>query len=267
MGRAIYGHYSDNVAPAATITVNTGTEDATYPAANLADLNPSKPAQLTTTTGSWVFDWGAAQRVDWVLLPMHNLTAGLEVRIQMHTANSWGSPSLDTTITIPAYRDDGHPVGAWRDLTGVAGYLVGGYRYLRFAVIGTNAAAVKVGELLIQSNKRTLNPNISWGAQVPEQRLFQTNQTDAGVKIMYDLGTTLRTYRGELDTTDAGLAAVRAWWRNCRGPVFPFGFVLDEDVNDASMARWSGGQDPTLTINDRNQIPIAIEELSRGLVL
>lgn len=267
MGRAIYAHYGDNVAPAATITVNTGTEDPDYLAANLVDLNPSKPAQLTSTTGSWVFDWGAAQRVDWVLIPMHNLTAGLEVRIQQNATNNWGSPTVNTTITIPAYRGDGLPVGCWRDLTGVAGYLVGGFQFLRLIVVGTNAAAVKIGEVMILSNKRTLNPNISWGAQVPEQRLSQVNQTDAGVKMMYDLGTTLRTFRGELDTTDAGLAAVRAWWQSTKGPIYPFAFVLDEDVNDAVMARWSSSLDPTLAINDRNTMPIAIEELSRGLVL
>lgn len=267
MGRAIYAHYSDNVAPSATITVNTGTEDPDYLAANLVDLNPSKPAQLTTTTGSWVFDWGAAQRVDWVNLPMHNLDAGLEVRVQMNATNSWGAPSLNTTIAIPTVRDDGLPVGSWKDLTGVAGYLVSGYRYLRLVVVGANSAAVKVGEFMILTTKRTLNPNISWGAQVPEQRLAQVNQTDAGVKMMYDLGTTLRTFRGELDTTDAGLAAVRAWWRNSRGPIFPFAFVLDEDVNEGVMARWASTLDPTLAINDRNTMPITIEELSRGLVL
>lgn len=267
MGRAIYAHYSDNVAPSATITVNTGTEDPDYLAANLVDLNPSKPAQLTTTTGSWVFDWGAAQRVDWVLVPMHNLTAGLDVRVQMNATNSWGAPSLDTPIVIPTYRGDGLPVGSWKDLTGVAGYSVSGFRYLRLVVVGVNAAAVKVGEVMILANKRTLNPNISWGAQVPEQRLTQVNQTDAGVKMMYDLGTTLRNFRGELDTTDAGLAAVRAWWQNTRGPIYPFAFVLDEDLNDAVMARWSSSLDPTLAINDRNTMPIAIEELSRGLVL
>lgn len=267
MGRAVYGHYNENVAPSATVTVQSGTEDPDYLAANLVDLNPSKPAQLTTTTGAWLFDWGAAQRVDWVLLPMHNLTAGLEVRVQMNATDSWGAPSLNTTIVIPTYREDGLPVGSWRDLTGVGGYLVGGYRYLRLVVVGANAAAVKVGEFLIFSQKRTLNPNVSWGAQEPEQRLAQVNQTDAGVKMMYDLGTTLRTFRGELDTTDAGLAAVRSWWRASRGPVFPFGFVFDEDVNDAVMARWGGTIDPTRAINDRNTMPIAIEELSRGLVL
>lgn len=267
MGRAIYGHYSDNVARLATITVQSGVEDPDYLAANIANLNPSKPAQLTGSTGAWLFDWGAAQRVDWVLLPMHNLDAALEVRVQMNATDSWGSPSLNTTIVIPTYREDGLPVGSWRDLTGVAGYLVGGYRYLRLVVVGTNSAAVKVGEFGIFSNKRTLNPNVSWGLKAPEQRLQQVNETDAGVKTVYDQGVTLRTYAGDLDTTDAGLAAVRSWWRDARGQVFPFGFVLDEDANEGLLARWANALDPTMTINDRNQMALAVEELSRGLVL
>jgi hypothetical protein len=267
MGRSIYAHYTDNVAPQATVTVNTGTEDPDYPAAGINDQNTAKPAQLTTATGSWVFDWGAAQRVDWVQIPMHNLDAGLEVRIQMHASNSWGSPSLNTTIAIPAHRGDGLPVGSWVDLTGVGGYLVGGYQFLRVVVVGTNSAAVKIGEVLILSTKRTLNPNVSWGGQEPEERLVKSNRTDGGVELIYDLGTTLRKFSGQLDTTDAGLAAVRAWWQNTRGRVYPFAFVLDEDVNEAIVARWQGSIDPTRLINDRNQMPIALDEVSRGLVL
>lgn len=267
MGRAVYGHYSENVAPNATVTVQSGTEDPDYLAANLVDLNPSKPAQLTGTTGAWLLDWGAAQRVDWVLLPMHNLDAALNVRVQMNATDSWGAPTVDAAIVIPTYREDGLPVGSWLDLTAAGGYSASGFRYLRLVVVGANSAAVKVGEFLTFSRKRTLNPNISWGAQAPEQRLAQVNQTDAGVKMMYDLGTTLRTFRGELDTTDAGLAAVRSWWRDSRGPIFPWGFVFDEDVNEGVMARWGNTIDPTLAINDRNTMPIAIEELSRGLVL
>lgn len=266
MGRAIYTHYEDNVAPNATVTVNTGTEDPDYPAANLVDLNPAKPAQLTTTTGSWVFDWGAAQRVDWVLLPMHNLTAGLEVRIQMNATSSWGSPTVNEQITIPAYLGD-HPVGSWLDLTNKTGYTTSGLRYLRLVVVGVNAAVVKVGELCIYNVKRTLNPNVSWGAQMPSDRLSTVNTTDAGVELVYDQGVTVQSFRGDLDTTDAGLAAVRAWWHSCRGRVRPFGLVPDEDVNEAWMAKWAGGIDPTLVINNRNTIPIQLKEASRGLAL
>jgi hypothetical protein len=267
MGRALYGHHTDNVAPNATVTVNTGTEDATYPGSNLVDRNPAKPAQLTTTTGSWVLDFGAAQRVDLVLLPMHNLTAGLEVRVQMHASNSWGSPTVNALIVIPAYREDGMPIGSWVDLTAAGGYSTGGFRYLRLNVVGTNAAAVKVGELLALKLKRTLNPNISWGISEPEERLVSGTQTDGGVEIVFDQGVTLQKFRGSLDTTDAGLAAVRSWWRDCRGPVYPSALVPDEDVNEAWVVRHAGTLDPTRVINDRNAMNLEFREVSRGLYL
>jgi len=266
MGRAIYSHYEDNVAPNATVTVNTGTEDPDYLAANLVDQNPAKPAQLTTTTGSWVLDWGTAQRVDWVLLPMHNLTAGLEVRVQQNATSSWGSPTVNAQIVIPAYAGD-RPVGSWLDLTAQAGYSTGGFRYLRLVVVGVNAAAVKVGELAAYSTKRVLNPNVSWGARMPMARLATSNVTDGGVDLAFDFGVTIQQFSGELDTTDAGLAAVKSWWHSCRGQVRPFGLVPDEDVNEAWLAKWAGGIDPTLVINDRNQMQIQLKEVSRGLAL
>jgi hypothetical protein len=267
MGRMIYGLPSDNVAPLATITVNTGTVDPTYPAANLADLIPAIPAQLTTTTGSWKLAFGAAQRIDIVAIPHHNLIAGLDVRIQGNAADAWGAPTLNTTITIPAYRQDLFPVGSWIDLTGVAGYAVGGFQYWRLVIVGANASAVKVGELIALATKRTLNPNISWGVGLKEERPIIENTTDYLVSTIYDLGVTRRSLAGTLDTTDVGLAAIRALWRDARGRARGFLVIPDESVNDAWFVRWAGDLDPTLEINDRNTIPIAFQEVSRGLYL
>src|SRR3970040_306690 len=98
----LYQRASDNVAPNATLAVNSGTEDPGYLAANIIDLNPAKPAQLTTATGSWTFNFAAgAQQVDLMSIVMHNLDAGLEVRWQGHTSNAWGSPDVNLLVTIP----------------------------------------------------------------------------------------------------------------------------------------------------------------------
>lgn len=267
MGRMIYAHYGDNVAPNATVTVNTGTQDADYPAANLVDRLIVKPAQLTSTTGSWVLDFGSAQRVDWVALPIHNIDAALEVRIQMHATSSWGAPTVNEPIIIPTYREDGLPVPCWLDLTDKTGYSAGGFRFLRLVVVGTNAAAIKVGELLAISTKRTLDPNINWPVQLPEQRPVYDNRTPFGYANKYDLGVTLRRLTANLDTTDAGLAALRAWWRSTKGTALHFAVVPDEDVNEAWVAEFVGDLSVQLTILDRNLIPVTFEEISRGLFL
>lgn len=267
MGRMIYGRYSDNVVPLATLAVESGTEDPDYLAANLGDLVPAIPAQLTTTTGAWTLDFGADQRIDLVALPHHNLDAGLEVRIQGNAADSWIGPTLNTTITIPAYRGDGFPGGAWKDLTGVAGYSTSGFRWWRLAIIGANAANVKIGEFVALSHKRTLNPNISWGAARQDERPVIENVTDYLVSTIYDLGVTRRSIAGELDTSDAGLADIRTWWEDTRGRARPFLLIPDEDVNEAWFVRWAGNLNPTLVLTDRNTIPLEFQEVSRGLYL
>ena len=90
---------SDNVAPNyATIGVNTGSEDTDYPAAYLADGRPGRPAKLTTTSGSWVFAFAAAQRLDLVALGAHNLSAAT---LEGNATNAWGAPTFSAALTIP----------------------------------------------------------------------------------------------------------------------------------------------------------------------
>lgn len=267
MGRMIYGRYSDNVVPSATLAVESGTGDPDYPAANLGDRVVAIPAQLSTTTGAWKLSYGVAQRIDVVAIPHHNLAAGLEVRFQGNAADAWGAPTLNALITIPAYRGDSFPGGAWLDLTGVAGYSVAGFQYWRLVIVGVNTAAVKVGELVCLSQKRTLNPNISWGANRKDERPIIENVTDYLVSTIYDLGVTRRSIAGELDTTDVGLADVRTWWEDARGRARPFLLIPDESVNEAWFVRWEGDLNPTLVLTDRNTIPLNFQEVSRGLFL
>lgn len=268
MGRILYGHYSDNVAPLATWAVNTGAEDPDYLAANLVDRNPAKPAQLTGTTGSWVGSYAGAQRVDLVVLPMHNLIAGLEVRIQGNAANAWGAPTFNQAITIPAYRADLLPTGCFLDLTGLAGYNPAGFQFWRLVVVGVNSQPVKVGELLLLSTKRTMNPNVNWPVKPTQDRPIIENRTDYRVSTVYDLGTTIRRFQGDVDTTDVGWTALEAWWLDCRGRARAFTFIPDESVNVAWMGRFASTMlDPTQAITDRNTWTLDVEEVSRGLYL
>ena len=66
---------------------------------NIYDGNPAKPAKLTTTTGAWRWDFGGAKQLDVAAIIHHNLTAGLNVRIQGNATDAWGAPSLDQATT------------------------------------------------------------------------------------------------------------------------------------------------------------------------
>lgn len=262
MSNLIYTLPTDRLVPSA-VTVQTGTEDPNYLAVNLVDLDPGNPAKLTGTTGAWVFDFGSAVTPQLFALIHHNLDAGISVRLQAHTSNTWGAPSLDLALTIPTYHEDGFPVNPWLDLSG-ATYT---YRYWRLHIAGTNLSAIAVGEALFYLTKRSLAVNISWGAKRGEKHPIIEHETELGDSLIYELQTKQRSIQGELDTTDAGLTAMLSLMRAARGRSRAFVVIVDGS-NDALFGRWlTPTFEYTEAFLDRHTVPFNFEESSRGTVL
>lgn len=271
MGSMRYARRDQDVTTVGTWAVDVGTEVVDYEASYIGSDVIARPAKIEETTGTWIGDFTAAsggkQRVDAVVLPMHNLDAGLAVKIQGNNTDSWGTPTFDQAITIPAYRGDGFPPGAWLDLTGLSGYTTSGFTYWRLHVTGTNSAALAV-KLKLLSGLQTLDPNISWGEVQGEDRKMIEHRTDYGVSSVYDLGVTIRSITGDLDSTDAQVALLRTLWQGTRGRAYPFVMIPDGDVNDAWFVRFMDTKlDVQLNMIDRNAIRLGFEEVSRGLVL
>jgi hypothetical protein len=271
MGNMRYAKRDQDVTTLGTWSVQTGTAVTQYEASHIGTDVIARPAKIAETSGAWVGNFtgvaGGKQRVDAVVLPMHNLTAGLEVRLQGHATSSWGSPTFNQTITIPAYRGDGFPLGAWRDITGLSGYTSAGFEFWRLTVVGVNAAAVAL-KIKLLSGLQTLSPNINWGEVGSEERKMIEHRTDYGVSSVYDLGVTIRSIQGELDGPDTQRDAVKALWQSTRGRVYPFVLIPDGDVNDAWFVRFADTKlDVQLNMIDRNVIRLGFQEVSRGLVL
>jgi hypothetical protein len=232
-----YGRASDNVAPNAT-SITATTEDSEYPAENAIDLDPGKPAKLTGTTGSFVFDFGAAQRMDHVAIIHHNLTAGLgSVKFQCNSSNSWGSPTVDATLTVPSDWEDNYPVSFHKDLTGVSGYSSGGFRYARLNFGSANDAAIALGEIVILSQARTLSivrPDVT----TSEQRPLIEHGTDYEIATIYDRGTPVRTFSAEV-LNNGTTSTIDSWYRDVKGRVLPFLFIPNAAVNDAWFVRFA----------------------------
>jgi hypothetical protein len=264
MANAIACRPSDDVTANATITVQAGTEDSDYPATNLADTNPAKPAKLTTTTGRWVFDFGSAQTIQLVALIHHNLDAGLTVKVQANATDSWGSPSLDTAITIPTLPEDSYPLNPWLDLSGS----VHNYRYWAIYVSGTNSAAVAIGKVCLIATKRSLTRNIQWGSAEREERPAVEHRTVYGVSTVYTLGPRLRAVTGMIRANQTALSELLALERDADHRGTPFLFILDPAVNDALYVRWASP--PFVHVNQFLQVrpvQVTFEEISRGLRL
>jgi hypothetical protein len=261
----LIGRSDYNVVPNATITASAA--DVDYPATYLTDGLLGRPAKLSTTTGSWVLDFGSAQRIDMVAFGPHNLTAGLAVQFQGHTSDSWGAPTLTTAVTIPTYREDGQSVNPWVDLTGVSGYSVSGFRYWRLNISGTNDAAIAIGELVAYSQKTTVR-NFRVGVSDTDTSLVVSHETVYGVETVYSLGIVRRRLSGETYFTSAQLATFLSWYRGGNGHSDWHLVVLDDTVNDARFVRFDGdGVTFQRLGNGVHRAGLAMTEVSRGLRL
>lgn len=261
--KLVYARPSDNVIANAIATPST--EATGYDVAKLMDGNPAKPWKATATTANVVFDFGSAQSLDLAALIHHNLTAGLNVRLQGNATDSWGTPTLDQAFTISTYDQDGFPINPWLDLTGIGSR---SFRYWRVVVVGTNSANVAVGELWLVATKRTLTKGVAPGFKERADRQLIEHVTDYGVRTIYDLGSKIRSFEGLLATTAADLATLQAWWDACHGRALPTLIIPNPAVNDAALVRW---REPVRVFeryrDNYNLVSVAWDEVSRGLVL
>jgi hypothetical protein len=117
---------SDETLSSATLTANSNIIN--YPTTNILDSRIDRLFRTdSSTTATIVFDAGAAVTVDSINIANHNISASVTtLKWQGNATDSWGSPSVDETLT--------HTTGIiTKQFTG------GSYRYWRLHIIdGSN---------------------------------------------------------------------------------------------------------------------------------
>lgn len=268
MSTFLFTRPSENLARTATVTVNTGVEDAAYPKANIADHHPEKPAKLTGTTGSFVYNLGSAKRADLTCVGHHNLAAGVDLRLQANATDTWGAPTVDLGFTIPARYADNFTVNVWLNLATLLPS-VGSrtFQFWRLLVNSANSAPVAIGEWLLYSQRRDLGVrNIKWGSERTMRRPATRHETDLLVRHTYDFGTTVRAVEVEIDPTDATLVDVQEWFRDAKGIADPFVIIPHKDETDAWIVTFDDPDQPYKRVKrNYNTATLRFQEMSRGL--
>lgn len=257
----LYQHAADNVAGAyASIGVNTGSEDADYPAAYLVDGRPGRPAKLTTTSGSWVIDFGTAQALALVALGAHNLSAAT---LEGNATNDWGAPAFSQVLTIPSATADGHSGNAWADLT--LGSPAPSYQFWRLVVSGPVACAV--GELWLGTTRRQTLRGYALGFTIEETQPTIQHQTEFLIPLVYALGSRQRRLRLTFRATATGAAALLEWYRSLKGPGRTGLFIPDASVNDAWWIRQGEDYVETVAYPGARDVAMTLTEHAMGVPL
>jgi hypothetical protein len=271
-----YCRWSDNLARTAGKTVNTGTEDAGYPASNLSDDLPQRPAKLTTTAGSWLFDCGTEVAPELFCVIHHNLQSGSTAWLQASASTSFTSPALNIAVPIIAANADKFPVNLKVDLKLLYPFTLDRtYRYWRFVVAG-NSVPVAVGEIVLSAKRRDLTVrNIKRGSDRLLRRPAVIHDTELLVRHAYDLGTTIRGCSVEIQPSDATLKEVETWFRDATAtrpfiiiPYYPdptggYSSALDDDPWLVTFLNQD--QPYKREFRNYNTLTIPFQELSRGL--
>lgn len=277
-----YARWDDDRCQQSGVTVASDDADPDYPAANLIQWNPAKPAKLTTTSGAWVVQLPSAQSVAGVAIPYHYLDAGLDVRIQGNTIDSWGSPVFEAAITIPAKRLDGPSYQRWTETPYLIFDDVQTFGFWRLVIVGTNSQAVVVGRLMLLAEFRDLKLYFSGSdieeADGPPEGLIDY-VTALGVNLRIVIGGPRRamsamliasdTYADRMSVAEASefMALFQSVFGgdSAAGTVQPFLLIPREERNDAWLV------DPDFAARRSHKEgnwevwPFSVREVSRGL--
>lgn len=271
MALLVYTHPADNVA--AEVSPVASTSDPEYTVINLTDGKPSNPFKFTATTGNLVWSYASARNVDLLGIFHHNLIAGLELRLQANTANSWTTPPLNILLTVPEYDNSNWPRNIFYDLA-LAGVSPRSYQFWRLIIVGTNPAVVALGEVHLYTTRRTLN-NVDVRYPVDEEMEMPLieHETDYGVLTVYELGTK-RVNRIEAvcqAINPNALELIRDWWDSCNGRSKPFLMHLDSEAADCygpMLVRWASQRRPDRHVFPGiTDVPLVFQEVSKGLLL
>lgn len=275
-----YFHPADNVAASATVSWSSGTAVTDYPVTNATAFTQEVlafPALIEETSGILLGDFGSAQRADLVMLWL-NGDEGLDVFFEMNATDVWTSPTVLTSVTMPAKRADGFVRKVFIDLRSVSGYSTGGFRFFRIRIQSANSEAIGL-KFMIFDRIRQLPDDFQWGVADTQHAVGITMKTDVGYRWTYDLESAPRSLKGSLLKTDAAAELVREWVRAAAGGVKLVGVIPEPEqaVPDFWLCYLSVDgfqlQQPAVTVfshgttrefTDVNRLVIGIEEAAHG---
>lgn len=155
MAKSIWQKPADNLLSLATLTNPTGASASGYALTDLYNSNPAFGWHAAAATTFYILiDFGGAltKAVKLIGFHNHNFAAGIVLTIQGNATNSWGAPTVNSTVTVPAVAGDGFK----KDFYWLNASQTTALRYWRIGTTTTNTAAWILGQLWLSDTIRYL---------------------------------------------------------------------------------------------------------------
>lgn len=246
-------------------TLTPSSEATEYPVENLFDNNYAVVWRSTAAGASAetiVCDFGSAKSIACVALGNINFRSTATVKIQGHTADSWGTPDVDETIVVTHL--DGYVRSLYHDLASTYSK-----RYWRISVLdnGNPDGFIEIGEWFLGVSI-TLDDNYAAGNT---KRLIRNNVkqiTEFNQKFVYtrDWGWQFDLpWVNAQETTKEQLVAANQY---LQGDATPFFLVLN-DISPAEVyyVRMEGEVVENQVLLNVHSITLQFTEEMPGLIV
>jgi hypothetical protein len=229
MADSKYFRPSDNIASAGTLTMDTGSADATFGLTRLYDGSLTSPLKITPSAGVVAFKWdfgGSTRDIAALVIANHNLPATATIFIQGNATDSWGSPTFSQALAAPSAPDtDGIGRTNWYECT-----MSAAFRWVRVVVTTNAPTPTVIGEVMLSETSRswpTTAAEYQAGVSMTELRPQIATYSAGGAAHVFADPTKVNLYEGFVRGTYTQLESVRDWYGYALGMAKPFPIYVD----------------------------------------
>lgn len=216
-------------------TLTPSSENTSYPRANLIDENGAKPWRTAnvSTSHTMVNDFGSAQTIDTCCIVNPNYTSAAIIRIQGHTADSWGAPDVNEVITVSGFGTDPPFYNIFHKLASSQSK-----RYWRLFIDNTTNpdGFYETGEWLLGVRVTVAtgqDPEIGFTETYPDPNVLHQTEYLHDYAYIRDLDDVRNMQLEWKDITLATLTQLRVLKRAAKNSGHPFVFTMDHTASPA----------------------------------
>lgn len=271
MAKSIWQKPTDDLVSLATLSLPTGTAAAGYALSDLSNRNPAFGLHLSAATTFYILvDFGGSltKALKFISFHNHNFDAGIVLTIQGNASNSWGSPSVDSTVTVPAAAGDGFPT----DFFWLNANQNSALRYWRIGTTTTNSAAWILGQLWLSDTVRYIpwdQPQPGLSISRPRPIIEHLTPVPYGVSLRYASPSRLTYIDGTIKGYKTDVDLIRdGWFSLGYGRAKPTPFALtDTSGTESFFVVHNQDEMPTSQLEVGGsvwQAPLKLKTLSNG---